>query len=137
MVIRRGSTLFLNGIRRAAGAGAPIGQPSALLQPPAASSKHCQPLLLSAPLCSKREFPLLSAAPPKKGRGGRQAKLRLFAPGFKSQRCLNEALAKSLPGLLPFLKYRRDSGKMPKGRGQKAGQELGLGSSPLGRGGSV
>lgn len=70
MVIRRGSTLFLNGIRRAAGTGAPIGQPSALLQPPAASSKHCRPLLLSAPLCSKWEFPLLSAAPPKKRAGG-------------------------------------------------------------------
>lgn len=66
--------------------------------------------------------------PKKKGQEGVRVKLRLFAPGFKSQRCLNKTSAESLPGLLPFLKYRRDLGKMPKGRGQKSRQELDLGA---------
>lgn len=137
-MIWRGNTLLLNGIGRAAGAGAPIGQPSALLQPPAASSKHPQHLCLSGGLTCVFQMGIPSAERnPKKGQEGMQVKLRLFAPGFKSQRCLNKALAERLPGLLPFLKYRRDSGKMPKGRGQKSRQELDLGSSPLGRWGSV
>lgn len=72
MVIWRGSTLLLSGIRRAAGAGAPIGQPSAPLQPPAASSKHSQHLCLSGGLTCVFQMGIPSAecSPKKKGRRG-------------------------------------------------------------------